>query len=212
MIQMPQMAELHASGFKFIATKPLLLTTVLVLLLMVVSASPDTPRALQQQSSSQPVFPAPPVPSPPGQLLSKQSGTDGTVSGPGGPVVPSGTTNSTLPPIGGTVIGVGEGGGTIIGGGQVVDPRRPVSRLSMVHPKQNTANPPLFPVGSDIVIEWAFDNTTLVFPPFNLTIEVNLSGNAKMIWPVANVSGSATSVVWNTAVVNPGLFMGFYTL
>ncbi|KAF8932634.1 hypothetical protein BGZ58_006889, partial [Dissophora ornata] len=34
-----------------------------------------------------------------------------------------------------------------------------------------------------------------------------------MVWPIANISGSATSVVWNTAAVtNPSLFMGFYTL
>lgn len=83
----------------------------------------------------------------------------------------------------------------------------------MGQPKQNTANPPLFPVGSNIVFEWLFDNATLVFPPANLTVEISLTSNPKMIWPVANVSGTATSVVWNTAtVMNPSLFMGYYTL
>jgi hypothetical protein len=39
-------------------------------------------------------------------------------------------TNSTPPPISGTVISIG-GGSTVIGGGQVIDPRRPVSHLSI---------------------------------------------------------------------------------
>ncbi|KAG0051801.1 hypothetical protein BGZ83_003277 [Gryganskiella cystojenkinii] len=123
-------------------------------------------------------------------------GGGGVVIGPNGPITShSGT------------------GGTIIGPNSVIDPRRPVSRLSMIQPKQNTANPPLFPVGANIVFEWAFDNTTLVFIPANLTVEVSLTSNPKMIWPVANVSGTTTSVVWNTATnVNPSLFMGFYTL
>lgn len=83
----------------------------------------------------------------------------------------------------------------------------------MIQPKQNAANPPLFPVGANIVFEWAFDNTTLVFVPANLTVEVSLTSNPKMVWPVANISGTATSVVWNTATaINPNLFMGFYTL
>jgi hypothetical protein len=82
----------------------------------------------------------------------------------------------------------------------------------MIQPKQNSMNPPLFAVGSNIEFEWAFDNTTLVFPPGNLTIEVSLSANPKMIWPVANVTGTATSTFWNTGAAVPSLFMGFYTL
>ncbi|KAF9356841.1 hypothetical protein BGX26_004656 [Mortierella sp. AD094] len=34
-----------------------------------------------------------------------------------------------------------------------------------------------------------------------------------MVWPVANVSGSTTSITWDTASVKDNvLFMGFYTL
>ncbi|KAF9150103.1 hypothetical protein BG015_008085 [Linnemannia schmuckeri] len=113
----------------------------------------------------------------------------------------------------------GAGSGTIIGGpgipvgpNSIIDPRRPVSRLSMIQPKQNSINPPLFPVGSNIVFEWVFDNATLVFPPGNLTIEVALTANPKMVWPVANVSGTATSTSWSTGSAAPSLFMGFYTL
>lgn len=210
--------------------KLLFLAAVLVLLVTAVSASPNI-HALRlyarQQSGTggeSPPRQAPPTPSTPStpsapsapssQPPLEQPGTSGTEIRPNGPIVsprPSGS-NSTLPPIGGSVIGTG-GGGTIIGGGQVIDPRRPVSRLSIVQPKQNSASPPLFSVGSNIVFEWAFDNSTLVFPPSNITVEVNMSGNSKMVWPVANVSGSATSVVWNTAeVTNPVLFTGFYTL
>lgn len=120
--------------------------------------------------------------------------------GPGGVIIQPHSGNST-------------GNSTIIGPNSVIDPRRPVSRLSMVQPKQNTANPPLFPVGSNIVFEWVYDNATLVFPPASLTVEISLTSNPKMMWPVANVSGTATSVVWNTAAVtNPSLFMGYYTL
>ncbi|KAF9360557.1 hypothetical protein BGX26_008838 [Mortierella sp. AD094] len=187
-------------------------------------ASPSTPTGTNGNggsSSSQPS--SAPVPSPSSSSSSspppsKQPGSSGgVVIGPGGafipPAHPSGSSNSTLPPLGstgGTVIGTG---GTIITGSTVIDPRRPVSRLSMIQPKQNTANPPLFSVGTYLVFEWVFDNTTLVFVPATLTVEVSLTSNPKMVWPVANISGTATSVVWNTgAVVNPSLFMGFYTL
>ncbi|KAF9174877.1 hypothetical protein BGX21_011429 [Mortierella sp. AD011] len=171
--------------------------------------SPSTPTGTNgngDSSSSQPS--SVPVPSSSSPPPSKQPGSSGGV------VIGSGSSNSsTLPPLGstgGTVIGTG---GTIITGGTVVDPQLSVSRLSMVQPKQNSANPPLFPVGSYITFEWVFDNTTLVFVPATLTVEVSLTSNPKMVWPVANASGAATSVVWNTgAVVNPSLFMGFYTL
>ncbi|KAF9182950.1 hypothetical protein BGZ50_004612 [Haplosporangium sp. Z 11] len=125
---------------------------------------------------------------------------------------------STLPPLSsgapknGSSTVIGPGFGTE-GGDTVIDPRLPVSRLSMVQPKQNVANPPLFAVGSFITFEWVFDNTTLVFPPTSLTVEVRLNADPKMVWTVANVSGTATSVVWNTgAMTSPVLFMGFYTL
>ncbi|KAF9977210.1 hypothetical protein BGZ73_006683 [Actinomortierella ambigua] len=113
------------------------------------------------------------------------------------------SSNSTTVIRGPTVGGSGDTG--------LIDPRRPVSRLSMLQPKQNTASPPLFAVGNNIVFEWAFDNQTLVFPPANLTIEVSLVSNPKTTWPIANVTGTTTSVIWNTATVNqPPLSMGFY--
>ncbi|KAG0258063.1 hypothetical protein BG011_003546 [Mortierella polycephala] len=124
---------------------------------------------------------------------------------------------STLPPLStelpknGSSTVIGPDSGTE-GGGTVFDPTLPVSQISMVQPMHNVANPPLFAVGSFITFEWVFDNTTLVFPPEILTVEVRLN-DPKMVWTVANVSGTATSTVWNTGIVNnPALFMGFYTL
>ncbi|KAF9098205.1 hypothetical protein BGX23_006809 [Mortierella sp. AD031] len=144
-----------------------------------------------------------PQPSPSSSSSSSQSTSTATSLPP---------RQTALPPLGspgsGTIIG---GPGINVGPGSVIDPRRPVSRLSMIQPKQNTANPPLFSVGSNIVFEWAFDNTTLVFPPANLTIEVCLTSNPKMVWPIANISGVATSASWNTGAALPSLFMGFYT-
>ncbi|KAF9427995.1 hypothetical protein BGZ94_003661 [Podila epigama] len=147
---------------------------------------------------------------------------------PAPPLAPLAPPSSTPPPSsslqkpgssGGLIVGPGDrpggspGNSTIIGPSSVIDPRRPVSRLSMIQPKQNTVNPALFPVGSNIVFEWAFDNTTLLVPPVNLTVEISLMSDPKMTWPVANVSGTTTSVVWNTAAAtHPGLIMGFYTL
>ncbi|KAF9383415.1 hypothetical protein CPB97_006478 [Podila verticillata] len=162
------------------------------------SGSSPTSSATSSSSSSTPVPVSPP--SPVQAPAQKPGSTGGTVIGPGGIIIQPHSGNSTS-------------NSTIIGPNSVIDPRRPVSRLSMVQPKQNTVNPPLFPVGSNIVFEWLFDNATLVFPPANLTVEISLTSNPKMIWPVANVSGTATSVVWNTATVtNPSLFMGYYTL
>ncbi|KAG0253828.1 hypothetical protein BG011_006139 [Mortierella polycephala] len=94
----------------------------------------------------------------------------------------------------------------------VIDPRNPASRLTMIKPKLNQANPSLYTIGSTIVFEWAFDNATLVFPPVSLNIEAAFASDPLKVWPIANVSGSTTSVTWDTAGVNNTLFMGFYTL
>ncbi|KAF9418665.1 hypothetical protein BGZ76_004345, partial [Entomortierella beljakovae] len=96
----------------------------------------------------------------------------------------------------------------------IIDPRKPASRLSLVNPKPNQSNPPLFPIGGQIEFEWAFDKSTLLFPPSNLTIDINLNSDPTKVWSIANVSGSTTSIKWNTANVarESGLFMGFYTL
>ncbi|KAF9935234.1 hypothetical protein FBU30_006319 [Linnemannia zychae] len=194
---------------------------VLFTLLSLTSASePESSRlfARQQQNAG-----SPPSNSPPGNNNGNSSPSQPTASASSSsssaphPTVTSATglppRPTALPPLGspgpGTIIG---GPGINVGPNSIIDPRRPVSRLSMIQPKQNTANPPLFAVGSNIVFEWAFENTTLVFPPANLTIEVSLTANSKMIWPVANVSGTATSATWNTGAATPSLFMGFYTL
>ncbi|KAI1299934.1 hypothetical protein EDD11_006354 [Mortierella claussenii] len=97
-----------------------------------------------------------------------------------------------------------------------LDPRKPASRLSLIKPKPNQLSPPLFPIGGSIAFEWQFDSATLVYPPANLTVDVTLNSDPTKVWSVANVSGSTTSVSWNTTSVNnnpaTALFMGFYTL
>ncbi|KAF9129980.1 hypothetical protein BGW39_003585 [Mortierella sp. 14UC] len=190
-----------------------------LLLSLVAASEPASPRlfARQQQNPRTPST-NPPAPNtggngggtpPPSSSASSQPTS--SAPAPGGGTLPPRPT--ALPPLGspgsGTIIG---GPGIPVGPNSIIDPRRPVSRLSMIQPKQNAVNPPLFAVGSTIDFEWVFDNTTLVFPPANLTIEVSLTSNPKIVWPVANITGTATSIAWNTGAVSPSLYMGFYTL
>ncbi|KAH7042445.1 hypothetical protein BKA57DRAFT_508690 [Linnemannia elongata] len=174
--------------------------------LVAAASEPESPHlfARQQQNPGTPSNPS-------SQQSSSFSSSTSTSQSATATALPPRPT--ALPPLGspgsGTIIG---GPGIPVGPNSIIDPRRPVSRLSMIQPKQNAINPPLFPVGSNIVFEWVFDNTTLVFPPANLTIEVALTANPKMVWPVANVSGTATSTSWSTGAAMPSLFMGFYTL
>ncbi|KAF8941114.1 hypothetical protein BGZ58_002220 [Dissophora ornata] len=94
-----------------------------------------------------------------------------------------------------------------------IDPRLPASRLTMIQPIFSQVNPPLYAIGNSIVFEWAFDNKTLVFDPVNLTVDATLNSDPTRVWPIANISGTTTTVSWDTAgAKNPVLFMGFYTL
>ncbi|KAF9151842.1 hypothetical protein BG015_006137 [Linnemannia schmuckeri] len=95
-----------------------------------------------------------------------------------------------------------------------VDPRKVPSRLSMTYPKPNQVNPPLFAIGNPINFTWEFDGATLTAPPANLILEASLNSDATKVWPIANISGIATSYTWNTAnITTPSsLFMGMYTL
>ncbi|KAG0374878.1 hypothetical protein BGX24_009818 [Mortierella sp. AD032] len=163
----------------------------------------------------------PPQPPPPSASTSSAAAQPPSSSTPSASTPPTSTPSAggalpprptSLPPLGSPGSGMIIGGpGIPVGPNSIIDPRRPVSRLSMLQPKQNTVNPPLFAVGSNIEFEWVFDNTTLVFPPTNLTIEVSLTANPKMVWPVANVTGTTTSISWSTGATVPSLFMGFYT-
>ncbi|KAG9062878.1 hypothetical protein KI688_005185 [Linnemannia hyalina] len=94
------------------------------------------------------------------------------------------------------------------------DPRKVPSRLSMTYPKPNQANPPLFAIGNSIDFTWEFDKPTLTAPPANLTLQITLNSDATMVWPIANISGTATSYTWNTANIRTpsNLLMGMYTL
>ncbi|KAG0297159.1 hypothetical protein BGZ96_007520 [Linnemannia gamsii] len=90
-----------------------------------------------------------------------------------------------------------------------VDPRKAPSRLTLTYPKPNQVNLPLFAIGNPIDFTWEFDKATLTAPPANLTLQATLNSDATRIWPIANISGTATSYTWNTA---SNLLMGMYTL
>ncbi|KAF9916727.1 hypothetical protein BX616_002994 [Lobosporangium transversale] len=95
----------------------------------------------------------------------------------------------------------------------ILGSKMPVSHLNLISPKPSQSNFPLFRIGMPIVFKWAFNGTTLMFPPANLTVDVSLNLDPPNVWPVANVSGSTTSVLWDTAKANSSvLFVGFYTL
>ncbi|KAF9429954.1 hypothetical protein BGZ94_008910 [Podila epigama] len=124
-----------------------------------------------------------------------------------GVIVSSGTVTPTT---------ANQGNQGVIDKSGVIDPRKPSSRLSMIQPKASTTNPPLFAIGRPIVFEWQYDNTTLVFPPTNLTIEINLATDLKKIWNVANVPGSTARVEWDSGSVSKKnlapLTVGMYTV
>ncbi|KAG0198474.1 hypothetical protein BGX28_008068 [Mortierella sp. GBA30] len=76
-------------------------------------------------------------------------------------------------------------------------PSDPLGHLTMLQPKPNVKNPPLFPLGTDLVFAWQYDQY-LILPPSNITIEAYigntiitignaLPGNTKnYTWPAAS--------------------------
>ncbi|KAF9927083.1 hypothetical protein FBU30_003507 [Linnemannia zychae] len=130
-----------------------------------------------------------------------QSATAATIS----PSSPS--TSSTSPT---NLMGVDSTNNTLTG----TDPRKPPSRITIIKPKPNQINPPLFAIGYPIEFEWQFDKSTLSSSPTNLTLQVTLSSDPTKVWPIANISGTATSYTWNTDNIKTpsNLLMGMYTL
>ncbi|KAF9364880.1 hypothetical protein BGX34_000107 [Mortierella sp. NVP85] len=80
-----------------------------------------------------------------------------------------------------------------------LSPNDPVSRLSLIKPKVNPENPPLFMIGGvDIQFEWEFDKN-LKLQPTNLTIEAYEEANRLNIVSIGVAPGTATSFVWTAA-------------
>ena len=73
-----------------------------------------------------------------------------------------------------------------------------------------TANKALYKIGSKVTFIWKFSPTP-VLAPQNLTMEAQASAN-KVWYPIANLSGAATTYVWDTSNQSPPLLNSDYTL
>ncbi|ORZ13401.1 hypothetical protein BCR41DRAFT_355659 [Lobosporangium transversale] len=95
-------------------------------------------------------------------------------------------------------------------------PSDPVSSLTMIQPKANMANPPLFPIGiTDIQFAWDYDKF-LLLPPANLTLEAFTSENPTNIVTIgAAIPGNLKNYTWTAInqknLTNP-IRTGMYTL
>ncbi|KAF9906657.1 hypothetical protein EC991_000382 [Linnemannia zychae] len=92
-------------------------------------------------------------------------------------------------------------------------PADPLASLTMLNPKANSKDPPLFPLGVDLPFSWDISNN-LKLPIANLTIEAYLPDNT--IITIANaIAGSSRNYTWPAAsqknVTNP-IKTGLYTI
>ncbi|KAF9290877.1 hypothetical protein BGZ68_005791 [Mortierella alpina] len=75
-------------------------------------------------------------------------------------------------------------------------PSDPPAYLSMLEPKANAKNPPLFPLGKDIVFTWNItDSQNLIMKPTNLTIEAYLPGPI-IINIASGLPGNTMNYTW----------------
>ncbi|KAF8973429.1 hypothetical protein BGZ46_009908, partial [Entomortierella lignicola] len=91
----------------------------------------------------------------------------------------------------------------------------PVAYLTMLNPKANSVNPPLFQIGTDIQFSWSIDNN-LITPPVNLTIEAYMTNSPTSIITIgAGLPGSTRNYTWPGAsqgnITNP-IQTAIYTL
>ncbi|KAG0006894.1 hypothetical protein BGZ65_002201 [Modicella reniformis] len=121
--------------------------------------------------------------------------------------VPTGTTSGSAS---GATTGTGTASGTASGSASGTaaplpsatrSPQDPVSQLSMLKPLANAQNPPLFPIGVDILFQWQYDKY-LKLQPSNLTIEAYMNDSPNTIVTIGNVSGTTTSYIWPAASQN----------
>ncbi|KAG0366988.1 hypothetical protein BGZ54_004582 [Gamsiella multidivaricata] len=123
------------------------------------------------------------------------STTSGAATG-----TPSGTVTS--PATGtpsGTIIGTATGTATAPAPTVSRSPQDPVSSLTMLNPKANLQNPPLFPIGVDIDFAWDYDKY-LKLQPTNLTIEAFMTNSPTTIITLgAALPGNLKNYTWTAA-------------
>ncbi|KAF9111230.1 hypothetical protein BGX27_005206 [Mortierella sp. AM989] len=94
-------------------------------------------------------------------------------------------------------------------------PRDPVASLTMLNPKANFLNPPLFQIGVDIQFSWDYDKY-LLLPPTNLTIEAFMTNNPTNIITIgAGLPGNIKNYTWvGSSQINAThpIQTGIYTL
>ncbi|KAF8942988.1 hypothetical protein BGZ47_005925 [Haplosporangium gracile] len=76
-------------------------------------------------------------------------------------------------------------------------PMDPLASLTMLQPKVNLKDPPLFPLGVDIQFSWAYDQY-LKLQPANLTIEAYLPDNS-IITIADAIPGNLKNYTWTAA-------------
>ncbi|KAF9539808.1 hypothetical protein EC957_004936 [Mortierella hygrophila] len=76
-------------------------------------------------------------------------------------------------------------------------PMDPLASLTMLQPKVNLKNPPLFPLGVDIQFSWDYDQY-LKLQPANLTIEAYLPDNS-IITIADAIAGNLKNYTWPAA-------------
>ncbi|KAF9995597.1 hypothetical protein BGZ79_010709 [Entomortierella chlamydospora] len=78
-------------------------------------------------------------------------------------------------------------------------PSDPLSSLTMLNPKANVQDPPLFQIGTDIQFAWSYDKY-LLLQPTNITIEAFMTNSPTVIITIgAALPGSTTNYTWPAA-------------
>ncbi|KAG0061002.1 hypothetical protein BGZ89_011813 [Linnemannia elongata] len=113
------------------------------------------------------------------------NGTPGTLTG-----TPTGT--ASVP-----VTGTATGSVPAATPTQSRSPQDPLSSLTMLQPKVNIKDPPLFPLGVDIQFSWNYDQY-LKLQPANLTIEAYLPDNSIITIGDA-IAGNLKNFTWPAA-------------
>jgi hypothetical protein len=91
----------------------------------------------------------------------------------------------------------------------------PLASLTMLEPKANVKNPPLFPLGVDLSFSWDY-NQYLKLQPTNLTIQAVLISNPQTVITIANaIPGNLKNYTWPAQAqlnqTNP-IITAWYTL
>ncbi|KAK3832164.1 MAG: hypothetical protein JOS17DRAFT_115403 [Linnemannia elongata] len=124
-----------------------------------------------------------------GGASTSTGGTPGTQTG-----TPTGTLTGTATI---SVTGTATGSVPAATPTQSRSPMDPLASLTMLQPKVNIKNPPLFPLGVDIQFSWDY-NQYLKLQPANLTIEAYLPDNS-IITIADAIPGNLKNYTWPAA-------------